>query len=80
MTLASIHTPDDEIGRYAIGEVVERTGLTAHTLRWYERIGLMTRVSREVPRSGRDRAGPGKPPPLQRTRPELDGVSWASCD
>jgi DNA-binding transcriptional MerR regulator len=31
---------------YPIGEVVTRTGLTTHTLRWYERIGLMPRVDR----------------------------------
>ncbi|MEV7419479.1 MerR family transcriptional regulator [Streptomyces sp. NPDC089919] len=32
--------------RYTISEVAERTGLTAHTLRWYERIGLMPHVDR----------------------------------
>jgi DNA-binding transcriptional MerR regulator len=32
--------------RYTIGEVAERTGLTAHTLRWYERIGLLDRPAR----------------------------------
>ncbi|MFJ6940830.1 MerR family transcriptional regulator [Streptomyces sp. NPDC101132] len=32
--------------RYTIGEVAERTGLSAHTLRWYERIGLMPHVDR----------------------------------
>jgi DNA-binding transcriptional MerR regulator len=32
--------------RYTISEVVARTGLTAHTLRWYERIGLMPHVDR----------------------------------
>ncbi|MBC3842250.1 MerR family transcriptional regulator [Streptacidiphilus sp. 4-A2] len=31
----------DDTPRYTIGEVVTRTGLTAHTLRWYERIGLL---------------------------------------
>ncbi|MFH9610374.1 MerR family transcriptional regulator [Streptomyces sp. NPDC017448] len=31
---------------YTISEVVARTGLTAHTLRWYERIGLMPHVDR----------------------------------
>ncbi|MEU6404575.1 MerR family transcriptional regulator [Streptomyces sp. NPDC046985] len=31
---------------YTISEVVAFTGLTAHTLRWYERIGLMTHVDR----------------------------------
>jgi DNA-binding transcriptional MerR regulator len=32
--------------RFTISEVVARTGLTAHTLRWYERIGLMSDVDR----------------------------------
>jgi DNA-binding transcriptional MerR regulator len=32
--------------RYTISEVVARTGLTAHTLRWYERIGLMPHIDR----------------------------------
>jgi DNA-binding transcriptional MerR regulator len=32
--------------RYTISEVVAFTGLTAHTLRWYERIGLMPHVDR----------------------------------
>lgn len=32
--------------QYTISEVVEITGLTAHTLRWYERIGLMPCVDR----------------------------------
>jgi DNA-binding transcriptional MerR regulator len=31
---------------YTISEVVAFTGLTAHTLRWYERIGLMAHVDR----------------------------------
>ncbi|MGD6745697.1 MerR family transcriptional regulator [Streptomyces sp. BH106] len=31
---------------YTISEVVALTGLTAHTLRWYERIGLMPDVDR----------------------------------
>ncbi|UGQ14089.1 MerR family transcriptional regulator [Yinghuangia sp. ASG 101] len=46
-----------EIGRYTISEVAARTGLSAHTLRWYERIGLMPHVGREAPRSGNGRAG-----------------------
>ncbi|MBC2874070.1 MULTISPECIES: MerR family transcriptional regulator [Streptomyces] len=33
-------------GRYTIGEVAAYTGLSAHTLRWYERIGLMPHVDR----------------------------------
>ncbi|MEV6398383.1 MerR family transcriptional regulator [Streptomyces sp. NPDC051907] len=32
--------------RYTISEVSALTGLTAHTLRWYERIGLMPHVDR----------------------------------
>ncbi|MFE3074087.1 MerR family transcriptional regulator [Streptomyces sp. NPDC059247] len=31
---------------YTISEVSALTGLTAHTLRWYERIGLMPHVDR----------------------------------
>jgi DNA-binding transcriptional MerR regulator len=31
---------------YTISEVVTYTGLSAHTLRWYERIGLMPHVDR----------------------------------
>lgn len=31
---------------YTISEVVAFTGLTAHTLRWYERIGLMPHIGR----------------------------------
>ncbi|MFJ5994067.1 MerR family transcriptional regulator [Streptomyces sp. NPDC092370] len=37
--------PDGE-DRYTISEVVALTGLTAHTLRWYERIGLMPHIDR----------------------------------
>lgn len=32
--------------KYTISEVVAFTGLTAHTLRWYERIGLMPHIDR----------------------------------
>ncbi|QNP63143.1 MerR family transcriptional regulator [Streptomyces genisteinicus] len=32
--------------RYTISEVAALTGLTAHTLRWYERIGLMQHIDR----------------------------------
>ncbi|MCX2179651.1 MerR family transcriptional regulator [Streptomyces sp. SKN60] len=32
--------------RFTISEVAALTGLTAHTLRWYERIGLMPHVDR----------------------------------
>lgn len=37
--------PDGQDG-YTISEVVAHTGLSAHTLRWYERIGLMPHVDR----------------------------------
>ncbi|CAL9438887.1 putative HTH-type transcriptional regulator [Streptomyces sp. enrichment culture] len=37
--------PDGQ-DRYTISEVVAFTGLTAHTLRWYERIGLMPHIDR----------------------------------
>lgn len=32
--------------RHTISEVAARTGLTTHTLRWYERIGLLDPVDR----------------------------------
>ncbi|MDQ0713094.1 DNA-binding transcriptional MerR regulator [Streptomyces luteogriseus] len=37
--------PDGD-DHYTISEVVAFTGLTAHTLRWYERIGLMPHIDR----------------------------------
>ncbi|MFJ8307987.1 MULTISPECIES: MerR family transcriptional regulator [unclassified Streptomyces] len=40
------HPRPDGQDRYTISEVVARSGLTAHTLRWYERIGLMPHVDR----------------------------------
>ncbi|MFF8918620.1 MerR family transcriptional regulator [Streptomyces sp. NPDC015032] len=40
------HPRADGQDRYTISEVVAVTGLTAHTLRWYERIGLMPHVDR----------------------------------
>ncbi|MFE7412774.1 MerR family transcriptional regulator [Streptomyces laurentii] len=36
----------DPSARYTISEVAALTGLSAHTLRWYERIGLMPHVDR----------------------------------
>ena len=39
-------TGPDDTPRYTIGEVVARTGLSAHTLRWYERIGLLEHPAR----------------------------------
>ncbi|MFD4574867.1 MerR family transcriptional regulator [Streptomyces sp. NPDC058417] len=40
------HPRPDGQDAYTISEVVAFTGLTAHTLRWYERIGLMAHVDR----------------------------------
>ncbi|MET8566966.1 MerR family transcriptional regulator [Streptomyces sp. NPDC004783] len=40
------HPRPDGQDRYTISEVVALTGLTAHTLRWYERIGLMSTIDR----------------------------------
>ncbi len=40
------HPRPDGADRYTISEVSAFTGLTAHTLRWYERIGLMPHVDR----------------------------------
>ncbi|MEU9606992.1 MerR family transcriptional regulator [Streptomyces sp. NPDC048057] len=40
------HPRPDGSDRYTIGEVAAWTGLSAHTLRWYERIGLMSYVDR----------------------------------
>ena len=39
-------TPPAGKDRYTISEVAALTGLTAHTLRWSERIGLMPHVDR----------------------------------
>ncbi|MFI1395290.1 MerR family transcriptional regulator [Streptomyces sp. NPDC020681] len=41
-----VHPRPEGQDRYTISEVVAFTGLTAHTLRWYERIGLMPHVDR----------------------------------
>ncbi|MHC5904740.1 MerR family transcriptional regulator [Streptomyces sp. S6] len=40
------HPRPDGQDSYTISEVVALTGLTAHTLRWYERIGLLDHVDR----------------------------------
>ncbi|MFC9648134.1 MULTISPECIES: MerR family transcriptional regulator [unclassified Streptomyces] len=40
------HPRPDGAARYTISEVAAFTGLSAHTLRWYERIGLMPHVDR----------------------------------
>ncbi|WP_327676661.1 MerR family transcriptional regulator [Kitasatospora sp. NBC_00458] len=38
----------DRTPRHTIGEVAAASGLTAHTLRWYERIGLLDPVDRSA--------------------------------
>ncbi|MBB5103155.1 DNA-binding transcriptional MerR regulator [Streptomyces spectabilis] len=45
MTVMETRTAPAE-GHYTISEVATATGLTAHTLRWYERIGLMPHIDR----------------------------------
>lgn len=40
------HPRPDGRDQYTISEVADFTGLSAHTLRWYERIGLMPHVDR----------------------------------
>jgi DNA-binding transcriptional MerR regulator len=40
------HPRPEGADQYTISEVAGFTGLTAHTLRWYERIGLMPHVDR----------------------------------
>ncbi|MFH8606122.1 MerR family transcriptional regulator [Streptomyces sp. NPDC018029] len=44
-TRSAATRPNSE-DRYTISEVADRTGLTAYTLRWYERIGLMPHIDR----------------------------------
>lgn len=43
---AATHPRPDGQDGYTISEVAAVTGLSAHTLRWYERIGLMPHVDR----------------------------------
>lgn len=45
-TAPRAHPRPEGRDRYTISEVAAFTGLTAHTLRWYERIGLMPHVDR----------------------------------
>ncbi|MFG1806283.1 MerR family transcriptional regulator [Streptomyces sp. NPDC049040] len=40
------HPRPDGQDKYTISEVAAFTGMSAHTLRWYERIGLMPHVDR----------------------------------
>ncbi|AXE26260.1 MerR family transcriptional regulator [Streptomyces globosus] len=46
MSLTQTQTQMQTPPRYTISEVEARTGLSQHTLRWYERIGLMRQVDR----------------------------------
>jgi DNA-binding transcriptional MerR regulator len=43
---ATAETTAGAAGGHTISEVSDLTGLTAHTLRWYERIGLLDPVDR----------------------------------
>jgi DNA-binding transcriptional MerR regulator len=43
---ALIHSVNDMEPQYTIEETAQRTGVTAHTLRYYERIGLLEPVGR----------------------------------
>lgn len=45
-TVPRAHPRPEGQDRYTISEVAAFTGLSAHTLRWYERIGLMSHVDR----------------------------------
>ncbi|MEV0317758.1 MerR family transcriptional regulator [Streptomyces sp. NPDC050658] len=45
-SVAVAHPRPDGQDHYTISEVVDFVGLTAHTLRWYERIGLMPHIDR----------------------------------
>jgi DNA-binding transcriptional MerR regulator len=45
----------DAVPTYAVGEVSAQTGLSAHTLRWYEQVGLLDPVGRDA--AGRRRYG-----------------------
>jgi len=46
MTTSS--SPDSGHGRYRIGDITRTTGLTADTLRYYEKIGLLAPVGRNT--------------------------------
>lgn len=45
-TRSVVHPRPDGQDHYTISEVAACTGMSAHTLRWYERIGLMPHVDR----------------------------------
>ncbi|MER5184036.1 MerR family transcriptional regulator [Streptomyces sp. NPDC002896] len=46
VSVGPAHPRPDGQDRYTISEVAAFTGLRAHTLRWYEQIGLMPHVER----------------------------------
>jgi DNA-binding transcriptional MerR regulator len=46
VTQEDTHPRPDGRDQYTISEVAAFTGMSAHTLRWYERIGLMPHVDR----------------------------------
>ncbi|MER7986253.1 MerR family transcriptional regulator [Streptomyces noursei] len=46
VSAGTVHPRPDGQDRYTIGEVAAHTGLKAHTLRWYEQIGMMPQVER----------------------------------
>ncbi|MFH9721939.1 MerR family transcriptional regulator [Streptomyces sp. NPDC017254] len=46
MSVMASTSPSGTRTHYTISEVASLTGLSAHTLRWYERIGLMPHVDR----------------------------------
>ncbi|WP_255946521.1 MerR family transcriptional regulator [Streptomyces odontomachi] len=46
VSAGSVHPRPDGQDRYTISEVAAHTGLKAHTVRWYEEIGLMPPVAR----------------------------------
>lgn len=48
MKRADSSTPARDRKRYPIGSVTRQTGLSADTLRYYEKIGLMPRVERNA--------------------------------
>jgi len=39
---------EDVNASYTVGEVAEQTGLSTHTLRWYEQVGLLDPVDRDT--------------------------------
>ncbi|MCE4943525.1 MerR family transcriptional regulator [Streptomyces albulus] len=46
VSAGTVHPRPDGQDRYTISEVAAFTGLKAHTLRWYEQIGMLPQVER----------------------------------